>query len=152
MASPLRETALTYLREHNVMTLATQGPAGVWAAAVFYVNDGFDLYFLSAPETRHCRNIAGQPLVAATIQEDYAEWQEIKGIQLEGNAKAIRGEERSVAIARYLEKYPFVAGDDSTPEEITAAMARVEWYKVTPSRLYLIDNSRGLGHRDEVLE
>ena len=36
--SSLHEKTLAYLREHNVMTLATSGPQGLWAAAVFYVN------------------------------------------------------------------------------------------------------------------
>jgi len=27
---------------------------------------------------------------------------------------------------------------------------KVDWYELRPSRLYLIDNSLGLGHRDEV--
>ncbi len=67
----MHDKALAYLRDHNVMTLATIGAQGLWAAAVFYVNDGFTLYFLSAPTSRHSLNIESQSTVAATIQEDY---------------------------------------------------------------------------------
>ena len=67
---------------NNVVTLATSGPEGIWAAAVFYAEDGFELTFLSAEHTRHARNIASQSHVAATIQEDYADWPGIQGIQL----------------------------------------------------------------------
>jgi hypothetical protein len=42
-----------YLAGHHVMTLATQGGEGPWAAAVFYASDGASLIFLSAPNTRH---------------------------------------------------------------------------------------------------
>ena len=59
------------------MTLATQGPAGPWAAAVFYANNGFNLYFVSSPASRHSRNLAGQPAVTATVHEDYLDWREI---------------------------------------------------------------------------
>ena len=54
MPSPhaLRQTALEYLRAHRTMTRATAGKAGPWAAAVFYVNDGFDLIWLSEPGAR----------------------------------------------------------------------------------------------------
>lgn len=149
MASP-REKALAYLRDHNVMTLATSGPHGLWAAAVFYVNDGFTLYFLSAPTSRHSLNIQTQPGVSATIQEDYKDWREIKGIQLEGKARRIEGVEQAAAIARYGLKFPIVGNLASAPTEIVKAMSRIVWYRVVPTRLYFIDNTLGLGHRDEV--
>lgn len=141
-------SALAYLAAHRVMTLATNGPRGVWAAAVFYASDGFDLYFLSAGHTRHATDIAAGGRVAATIQEDYRDWPEIKGIQLEGIARQINDDARAAAIALYERKYPFVARPNPT---LAAALDRVNWYRLTPERLYYIDNSRGFGHRDEIV-
>jgi uncharacterized protein len=146
----LRDNALAYLHDHNVMTLATTGPQGLWAAAVFYVNDGFTLNFLSAPSSRHSLNIEAQPTVSATIQEDYKDWREIKGIQLAGEASRIEGSEQAVAIARYGLKFPIVGNLASAPTEIVKALSRIVWYKVVLTRLYFIDNTLGLGHRDEV--
>jgi uncharacterized protein len=146
----LRERTLAYLRDHNVMTLATTGPQGLWAAAVFYVNDGFTLYFLSAPTSRHSLNVETQPGISATIQEDYKDWRQIKGIQLEGEAKRIEGAEQAATIARYGLKFPIVGNLASAPAEIVKAMSRIVWYKVVPTQLYFIDNALGLGHRDEV--
>ena len=143
-----RERALAYLQEHQVLTLATGGPDGVWAAAVFYVNDGFDLYFLSAGHTRHASHIAENPRVAGTIQEDYAGWQEIRGIQLEGTVSLLAGMKRKRAITLYWKKYPFLA---DAGEGIKAALAGVNWYWLVPEHVYFIDNSRGFGHRDQVL-
>lgn len=151
MSNSLRKKTLAYLADHNVMTLATSGPEGLWAAAVFYVNDGFTLYFLSAPTTRHSQNIAAQPKIAATIQEDYKDWPEIKGIQLEGKAQQIKGREQAAAIVRYGQKFPIVGNLTKAPAEIARAMSKIGWYKVVPERLYFIDNSLGLGHRDEVV-
>jgi len=150
MNEQLQQKALAYLADHNVMTLATSGPEGIWAAAVFYVNDGFDLYFLSAHTSRHSLNVAAQPLVAATIQEDYQDWAEIKGIQLEGATCRLAGKERVNAIARYGLKFSLVRNLSDAPAAIAQAMSRISWYKVTASRLYMIDNSQGFGHRDEV--
>ena len=150
MSETPREKTLAYLQSHNVMTLATTGPEGVWAAAVFYVNDEFSLYFLSAPTTRHSRNIAVNPSIAATVQEDYKAWSQIKGIQLEGQACQIQGDERAYAISRYGLKYPMIGNLAKAPMAIAKAMSRVVWYKVVPQRLYIIDNSISLGHRDEV--
>lgn len=150
MADALRERALDYLHGHHVMTLATQGSEGPWAAAVFYVNDGFMLYCLSAPSSRHCMNLAHSPRISATIQEDYADWPQIKGVQLEGIASGISGEEEARARRLYGEKYPVVGKLAQAPAAIVKAMAKVRWYKVVPDRLYFIDNSAGFGHRDEI--
>ncbi|MBP6015084.1 MAG: pyridoxamine 5'-phosphate oxidase family protein [Candidatus Promineofilum sp.] len=139
--------ARDYLRDHHVLTLATHGPEGVWAAAVFYANDGFQLYFLSAGHTRHAQNIAASPQVAATIQEDYADWTAIKGIQLEGTVRMLAGKEREAAIALYAKKFSFLTQPISVVE---SALMRVNWYCLSPARLYFVDNSRGFGHRDGI--
>ena len=141
------ELALDYLASHQVMTLATHGPHGIWAAAVFYASFEFDLYFLSAGHTRHVQNLTAEPRAAATIQEDYKDWPAIQGIQLEGIVRLLAGEERESAVARYMTKYPFLAQGDP---QIQRAMARVNWYCLSPNRLYFIDNRKGLGHRDEI--
>ncbi len=143
----IRSEALSYLQQHQVMTLATSAGGKIWAAAVFYVNLEFSLYFLSSGHTRHARDIAANPWVAATVQEDYSEWRKIKGIQLEGPVRLLSGDERKRAIALYGEKYPFVG---MAKGSIATALLGVNWYEVSPSRLYLIDNSKGFGHRDDV--
>jgi uncharacterized protein YhbP (UPF0306 family) len=145
--SERRELALAYLSQHQVMTLATYGAEGPWAAAVFYVNKEFSFYFLSAGHTRHSQNISENSRVAATIQEDYKDWPSIKGIQMEGVVNQIQGDERQRAIYLYEEKYPFIKNATS---QIRLALARVNWYRLLASRLYFIDNSKGLGHRDEI--
>lgn len=147
MGNDVRQAALDYLANHQVMTLATQGNEGLWAAAVFYVHDGFSFYFLSAGHTRHARNIASQPRVAATIQEDYRDWADIKGIQLAGIVTQLRDDGRYAAIDLYLQKYPFVGEGNS---QLQNALDKVNWYKLEADRLYFIDNSKGLGHRDEI--
>jgi uncharacterized protein YhbP (UPF0306 family) len=146
----LRARVLDYLRAHHVMTLATHGAGGPWAAAVFYVNDGFTLYFLSGPKSRHALNLAGHPRVAATVQTDYADWPEIKGVQLEGVAGEITGAEEKRARALYGGKFPVVGKLAKAPAAIVAALAKVRWYRVVPERLHFVDNSVGFGHRDEV--
>jgi uncharacterized protein YhbP (UPF0306 family) len=148
-ASP-RDDALSYLEAHNVVTLATTGPEGTWAAAVFYANTGFTLYFLSSPTSRHGRNIGDDAEVAATIQEDYSDWREIKGIQLEGRAKRLEGSERAEAEARFGAKFPRLVSPAVVPSAIARALRLVAWYELEPTRVYFVDNSRGFGNRDEI--
>ncbi len=148
MNSELRAAALDYLQQHHVVTLATCTAADLWAAAVFYVNSGFDLIFLSAGHTRHAQNLAANPQVAAAIQADYTDWREIKGIQLEGRVQQLTGAEREMAITLYKTRFPFL---QDAPPPVQRAFDQVNWYRLTPAHLYLIDNSQGFGHRDQVL-
>jgi uncharacterized protein len=142
-----KQAALAYLASHHVMTLATTGPAGVWAAAVFYANEGFTLTFLSAGHTRHALNIAAHPRTAVTIQEDYADWRAIQGIQLEGIVSQLTDTVREAAINRYQVKFPFLI---QAPLPVQRALQKVNWYQLVPDRFYFIDNSKGFGHRDEI--
>ncbi len=150
MKSRLDDRVRGYLRDHQVATLATHSNEDPWAAAVFYVNAGYTLYFLSSPTSRHCLNLAENPRVAVTIQEDYADWLEIKGIQIEGVVIELSGAEEGLARKLYGQKFPIVGKLAQAPAAIVKALAKVRWYKVVPHRLYFIDNAVSLGHREEL--
>lgn len=141
--------ALAYLEAHHVMTLATSGPAGPWAAAVFYASEGFALTFLSSPRSRHAADLEADPRVAAAIHEDYHDWPPIQGLQLEGRARLLQGAEAEAAAALFARKFPLVA--DPTQAEVRRALERVGWYRLEPSAVYFVDNARGFGRRERVL-
>ena len=73
MSTPLSNSA-------SAVSLATVGADGPWATTVFYVSLGFTLYLLSEAKTRHIQNILLSPAIAATVNEDYRDWREIKCI------------------------------------------------------------------------
>ena len=150
MSGTLKTRVAQFLAAHHVATLASAGGDGPWAAAVFYVNDGNTLYFLSSPNTRHCRNLKDDPRVAATMQDDCRDWQDIKGVQLEGQVSELSGDEETQARHLYAAKYPLVGQLARAPAAIVKALARVRWYRLTPARLYFIDNSQAFGQRDEL--
>ncbi len=150
MPAGLPPTAADFLDRHHVMTLATCGPDGPWAAAVFYANEGGTLYFVSSPASRHCRNLALVARCSATIQEDCADWTQIKGVQLEGQVSELQGDDADQARQRYGIKFPIVGRLAGAPAAIVAALAKVRWYRLQAERLYVIDNSLGFGHREEI--
>ncbi len=150
MKKELNERVQGYLRDHQVATLATHGDNDLWAAAVFYVHADYTLYFLSSPTSRHSLNLAQCSRVAVTIQEDYTDWLEIKGVQIEGVVTEISGEEERTARRLYGQKFPVIGKLAQAPAAIVKALAKVRWFKVVPQRLYFIDNEVGLGHRDEI--
>lgn len=53
-------------------------------ANLFYACDGFALIWLSDPASRHSRDVDAEPRVAATIAADFADFTEIRGLQIRG--------------------------------------------------------------------
>ena len=143
-----RERALEWLRSHHVMTLATCDARGPWGAAVFYANDGFDLYFLSSPSSRHARSFGATGRAAATVQDDTSEWRKIRGIQLEGAVRELEDAEGEAARRIYGKKFPVADAPDEPA--IREALQRVAWYRLRPDRVFYLDNSLGFGHREEI--
>jgi uncharacterized protein YhbP (UPF0306 family) len=140
-----------YLDRHNVMTLATHGPGGPWAAAVFYARDGLRLYFVSSPGSRHAQDLAASPRAGAAIHEDYRGWTEIQGVQLEGRVAPVADPELSRVRAIYAAKFPFAGKAGEVPAALLAALARVRWYVLEPEALHFLDNSRGFSHRERLV-
>lgn len=138
-----------YLAAHHVLTLATQGPEGPWAAPLFYAAADLTLYFVSSPGSRHGRNLGAGGRAAAAIAEPYRDWQEIQGVQLEGVAAPLSGAERAAALAVYLARFPFAAAFlDPAGPLYPAAGQKVSLYRLQPQRLALTDNRVAFGHRD----
>jgi len=153
MADELKQQVLKYLETHNTMTLGTCSDDVPWAATVFYASDDFRLYFFSVPDSRHCQNLAANPRVAVTVQEDYHDWQKIKGIQLEGTAILVDSIiEKAKAMAVYARKYPEVIKLFTNPASgvFHQAFLKVKFYCVVPEKLFFIDNEQGFGKRQEL--
>jgi uncharacterized protein len=148
VALNLTDEVAAFLHGHHVMTLATQGDEGPWAAALFYAPEGDDLVFLSAASSRHGRDLASQPRCAASIQDQEQDWRRIRGIQLEGVAARLEGADGEQARRVYAERFAFVRPQHA-PAAILEALARVQWYRLRVSRLLFIDNRRGFGKRQE---
>lgn len=153
MSDNLKQQILGYLHDHNTMTLATCAADSPWAATVFYANDDLHLYFFSSPESRHCQNLAANPRVAVTVQEDYKDWREIKGIQLEGKVTAVESVlEKAKAMTIYARKYPAVIKLFTNPASgiFYQAFLKVKFYRVVPETVFYIDNAKGFGKRQEL--
>lgn len=149
----LEEQILEYLRTHHTMTLGTCLGGVPWNATVFYASDGFRLHFFSAPDSRHCMNLATNPRVAVTVQEDYADWREIKGIQLDGTVELVDSViAKGKAMAVYARKYPSVIRLFTDPSSgvYHRAFLKVKFYRVIPETVYFIDNQQGFGKRQEL--
>ena len=158
MRNDLLVRILAFLDAHTTLTLATVTEDGQpQAAALFFTHSraadgGLTFYFLSDLTSRHCLNLARQPLCAATIQADAQDWREIRGLQIEGQAEPVRGRESARAARVYTRKFSFLGqllhGGEG-PAELATLVTRCRFYKLTPHWMRLIDNRQGVGHKLE---
>jgi uncharacterized protein YhbP (UPF0306 family) len=150
----LEGRVLAYLENHNILNLATQGPGGLWAAAVFYVHEGLHIYFTSVPGTRHGVNMSATGRAAGTINDDVASWQTMKGVQLDGLVRRVENEdELRHVVAAYLARFPFAAGlwdGETDPDKIVRALGSHAFFRLTPRHLLFWDNEHGGRHELQV--
>jgi len=156
LSDALRARIGAMLRTHCVATLATAGPDGPWAAAVFYASDpGLCLWFVTDPGTRHGRNLAATGRVSAAIHAEVEGWNDIRGLQLEGTTARIPDTERTAALARYLERFPQIKRvHDSPRDEAERAIAQrlglIAMWRLAPSRIRVLDNRERFGWKEEL--
>lgn len=150
----LRTRIAAFLAEHTTVTLATAGPAGPAAAAVFYAHDAdLSLYFLSEERTQHGRNLLTQPAAAGAIQADGQDWRSIRGLQLRGQAALVSASELAHAAAVYGRKYAFVGAlltGSQGPTTLVGPLARARFWVLRPEWFRLIDNTVRFGFKEEL--
>lgn len=145
-AAAARNQIVSFLAAHNVLTLATEREGKPWAASLFYASEGLVLYFLSDPGTRHVQNLTANPRVSVTVHEEYRNWSDIQGVQLEGACELVASPAESArAMAVYASKFPFLRDAVSHPRELGSALAKAKWYRINPHWARLVDNTRGFG-------
>jgi hypothetical protein len=138
-----------YLDDQHVMTLATSGADGPWAAAVFYARREHELLFMSSPQSRHCRDLSVNPCCAATVQANERDWVKIRACSCKAGSARSTPPDQAHALAHYAAKFP-LASSATAPAVIAAAMAKVHWYRLHIERPFFIDNSRGFGRREQI--
>src|SRR5438270_12313354 len=81
---------LDFLREHNVLTLATASASGLpHAATVIYASDGLAHYYCVSPGTLTARNIEVNTMGAFAIDEYSPDRSKMQVIQGHGDSRAV---------------------------------------------------------------
>jgi uncharacterized protein len=145
----LRSEFHEFMSKLNVMTLAYQDANGPGACAVWYaVAPDLTCYFLSTTNTQHGRAMEPGANVAFTVQKDNQDWRQIQGVQGKGYCHILAPEQRESGWQTYSARFPFVL---QTFGNIASALALVSIWSITPSWLRLIDNTKGFGHKEELV-
>jgi len=149
MDTELGRQIASFLAAHHVMSLATAGPGGPHAASLFYACDGLALIWVSEPASQHSRDIEADARVAATVAPDYSDFAAIRGVQIVGAAQRIvAADEHKRQLAQLEKRYSFLGQLAEGPPKLREAYARTAVYRLQPTRIVLIDNSKGFGHKE----
>jgi uncharacterized protein len=123
------QKAITFLKKHHVLTLATTVDSQPWCANCFYafLEDEMAFVFTSGVETRHIREAVLNKKVAGSVVLETSIVGKIQGIQFSGNLIPVDGESAKNA---YLKRFPFAALMDTT-----LWVLEIEYLKMTDNRL-----------------
>lgn len=81
---------LKLIGSHNLMTLAVNRPDGrPHAATLGYMNDGLNIYFITAKDSEKLSNLTADPRVGVAIR-GRAEEGEAVGVAIDGRATVVR--------------------------------------------------------------
>ncbi len=80
-----KQKLLQYLKSQRLISLST-GSDKPWTSNVYYtVDDDFNLYFLSEPESKHCTDIKENPNISCSIADSNQKVTDKKvGAQIQG--------------------------------------------------------------------
>ena len=84
----------------------------------------------------------------ATIAPDYTDFALIKGLQIVGRACEVSTLEKARHLALLEARYPFLKQLADAPLELRKAYLRISAYRMEPTRITLIDNTQGFGHKE----
>lgn len=147
MDKEIRQTILSLLEQHRILTLATLRPDG-WpqATTVGYGNDGLTLYFLCGRESQKAANLAFDDRVSLTIDHDTPQVMEIKGLSMAARAREVTDPAELAKAGRLLmAKYPPQVGAPPMPD---ATDVRI--FRITPMVISVLDYAKGFAHTDLV--
>ena len=120
-----------------LMSLGTTDPGGPWVSEVLYVcAEGWNIYWMSSPRSRHSLAVRALGQVAASITISRRAGEKDLGVQLSGTAMC-QGKRIPISImTAYLAKYRI------TRARVTATLKTgYDWYVLRPTFIELIDQA-----------
>ena len=128
------------------MTIATVRDDGFpQATTVSYVNDGLDLYFMTAADSQKVKNIAANNKVSLTINSEYQSWDEIEGLSMAALAQPVDDLEEQERIGELLmKKFPEA---EQYKDDIDIDLA---FFRLEPQVISLLDYKKSFGYTETV--
>ncbi len=138
------------LENEKIMVIATSREKKPWIAPLLYSWDGNNkFYFLSRKTTRHAENIMENENVAVSIYPK--ELRPLRGIQMEGKARILKGKENLLALKVYIRKFPKAKNKVYYLKEMLKKRREFSFFEFQPEKVYLLSEEHfGWGKRVDV--
>ena len=143
--SRVRRSVNQILDENVLCSMATLAPRRrpYINIAYFSFSSSLEVFFLSDPQSAHCRNLVRQPWMSIAVYSTRQQWgRPDRGVQLTGTCRQTTGNVRERAQRNYSRRFPryrrFVN------EAAGTSFARYRLYRFAPSALKVLDE-RDLG-------
>lgn len=103
------DAAFDYLKEHELMFLATASKTGnPHVSPMFYACEGKKIYFSAPPGSETDRWLQENPIAEIAVSEMPSEWSKARGLQIEGPVTELDGDEETHAGELFKQRYPFL--------------------------------------------
>lgn len=134
-------TATKILDENSLLTLSTYSDDEIWTSTVFYSFDKhFNFYFVSDPDSMHCKMIAKNNKVAFAIYSTNTIWgTDIQGLQFQGTAERMPIHKILSCGAHYLMRFPVAQKFIESPEILLSDKTSVRLYSIRPTSMQVYD-------------
>lgn len=145
------DAALRILRTHTVLTLSTVYRSEPHAVSLMYASEGFTLYWVSDPRSRHSLALADSSRASVTVASHFTDFQTIEGLQCRGAAHKLGDKAtREHGFQLLANRYEFLQEFLSGPAKLVRSLDLAAVYRFDPDEITLIDNSKGFGHKQAV--
>lgn len=143
-----KEELRAYLDTQQVMALATRGDRMESCTVFFSVDKDLNIYFISDPETEHCKNIRMNKEVACSIADSRQRVADRKiGVQIKGAAVELSDLEKVGAALAFWSKANAVGEAPISVQEIKKRAASSKAYRITPVEIKFFNEELfGLGN------
>ncbi len=129
----IQQLAQDILDKGYFLSLATLDDGGLWVSDVFYVADeNWNIYWVSAHETRHSKAIEANHDVAGTITITTTPEEPSESLQISGHAEKV--EEN---LNEEIEKLFLLKRGKEKKAEADKSSGGQSWYKFVPTKMRL---------------
>jgi len=128
---------IDYIKANRVLTVCSARGSAPWAANCFYAFDADKIAFLclTSLDTRHGAEMRDNPRVSGTVSSQQANVAHIRGLQFEGLALTLAGEDEARGRGLYYRRFPI------------ARLHPAPLWAIVPTHLKYTDNTLGFGRK-----
>ena len=140
-AARVQRTMGRILRKNPLCAIATVAAGGQAHVntAYFATSASLDVYFLSHPDSLHCRNLKARPTMAIAVYESGQTWGALdRGVQLFGTCRETRGGAAKAGERAYAKRFRAYAEWIAELEDDDAAHD-YRFYRFVPQRVKVFD-------------